>query len=56
MFFLHIDDKFGVNVDDIHQMEGILAPELKAKYRIQLINESGLKDEIHLRYFKQNSF
>jgi hypothetical protein len=53
----HIDDKFGVDVDDIHQIEDILAPELKAKYRIELMaNENGVEDEIHLGYFKLGSF
>ena len=53
----HVDDKFGVDVDDIYQIEDILSPALKAKYRIQLTSgESIVEDEIHLGYFKLGSF
>ena len=49
----HIDDKFGVDVDDIYQIEDILPAEIKTKYTIRLAaNEAVQKDEIHLGYFK----
>ncbi|WP_026897364.1 DUF1543 domain-containing protein [Daejeonella oryzae] len=53
----HIDDKFGIDVDDLHQIEEILTPELKSKYQIQLTeNEGAADDEINLGYFKLSSF
>ena len=53
----HVDDKFGVDVDDIHQIEDILSPELKTKYKIQLTeNGGGIEDEMNLGYFKLGSF
>ncbi len=50
----HIDDKFGIDVDDVHQIEDILTPELKEKYTILLTkNTTSLsEDKIHLGYFK----
>jgi hypothetical protein len=49
----HIDDKFGVDVDDIYQIEDILPDEIKAKYTIRLLPDEALQqDEIHLGYFK----
>lgn len=49
----HIDDKYGIDVDDVYEIEDILSPELKEKYRI-LISPAGdlPEDEIHLGYLK----
>ncbi len=53
----HIDDKFGVDVDDIHQIGDILPKEVKSKFRLSLEETTEvLEDEIHLGYFKLNSF
>jgi len=49
----HIDEKYGVDVDSIHQVDEILSPEFKAKYRILITDGTELpEDEIHLGYFK----
>lgn len=49
----HIDDKFGVDVDDIYQIEDILPDDIKFKYTIRLLPGDPLKqDHIHLGYFK----
>ena len=49
----HIDDKFGVDVDDIYQIEDILPAQMKSKYTIRLsAREAAAQDEIHLGYFK----
>jgi hypothetical protein len=49
----HIDDKYGVDVDDIYAIEDILPIDLKEKYSIQIcptdINE---EDILHLGYLK----
>lgn len=48
----HIDDKYGVDVDDIYEIEDILSPALKEKYSIQIsdIKNSASEPEMHLGY------
>ncbi|MEJ2880914.1 DUF1543 domain-containing protein [Pedobacter sp. GR22-6] len=50
----HIDEKYGIDVDDIYRMEDILSADLKAQYQVVISENSGknLQDEIHLGYFK----
>ena len=49
----HIDEKYGIDVDDIYHVEDILAPGLKEKYNILLTPVEGLnEDQVHLGYFK----
>ncbi|MFD0793641.1 DUF1543 domain-containing protein [Mucilaginibacter litoreus] len=49
----HIDEKYGIDVDEIYRVEEILARHHKAKYHIQVIpGADKLQDEIHLGYFK----
>jgi hypothetical protein len=48
----HIDDKYGVDVDDIFKIEDILSDGMKEKYKILIAaSENFVKDEIHLGYF-----
>ena len=53
----HIDDKFGIDVDDIFEITEILPADTKEKYSL-LITPSGslAEDEIHLGYFKLSMF
>ena len=53
----HIDDKFGVDVDDIYEITDILSAGAKDKYSI-LVTPAGslVEDEIHLGYFKLSMF
>ena len=53
----HIDDKYGVDVDDVYEIEEILSPDIKQEWKI-LIQKSDkvIKDELHLGYFKLDSF
>lgn len=49
----HIDDKYGVDVDDIFEIEDILPPQLKEKYGLTLSpgkNEN--EDELNIGYLK----
>ncbi|MBB5648359.1 DUF1543 domain-containing protein [Pedobacter cryoconitis] len=47
----HIDDKYGVDVDDIFEIEEVLSPELKERYQILITaGETAVQDEIHLGY------
>ena len=49
----HIDDKYGIDVDDVYQIEDILIPAHKEKYQVVITKKEGLQeDEIHLGYFK----
>ena len=49
----HIDEKYGVDVDNVHHIEDLLSPELKAKYRIVFEEGTNLpEDKIHLGFFK----
>ena len=50
----HIDEKYGIDVDDIYKIEDILSEESKEKYHIEIKTSSGdlPEDEIHLGYFK----
>jgi hypothetical protein len=49
----HIDDKYGVDVDDIYNVEDILNKAQKEKYQIELIPGADLpEDKITLGYFK----
>jgi hypothetical protein len=48
----HVDDKFGVDVDDAHEINDILTPSIKNSFHIYLskANEKS-SDEINLGYF-----
>ncbi|MBW8684628.1 DUF1543 domain-containing protein [Chitinophaga rhizophila] len=51
----HIDEKYGIDVDDIYRIEDVLSPEDKAAYRIHLVPDvNNIVDEIHLGYFRLN--
>lgn len=48
----HVDDKYGIDVDDVYGIEDILPEEIKNKYRIQISKDTtGEEDELHLGYF-----
>ena len=49
----HIDDKYGIDVDDLWDIKEILSPAVKSKYNISITPASSIKeDELHLGYFK----
>jgi hypothetical protein len=49
----HIDDKFGVDVDELFEIEDILLPSQKELYQLELTPTAGLpEDELHLGYVK----
>lgn len=48
----HIDDKYGVDVDDIFEIMDILPDDIKEAYSLRITKTPGLPaDEIHLGYF-----
>lgn len=48
----HIDEKYGLDVDDMHKVEDILAPHLKEKFTISISKNEGTDDELHIGYLK----
>ena len=49
----HIDDKFGIDVDDIFEIKDILSPSLKSMYNLQLTKVTSFEnDSINLGYMK----
>lgn len=51
----HIDEKYGIDVDDVYKIEEILDPALKENFQIEIVQSPSLPDdEIRLGYFKLN--
>ncbi|SCC16590.1 protein of unknown function [Chitinophaga costaii] len=52
----HIDDQYGVDVDDIFNVEDILPPAFREHYSLEITAEPGLRDvdELKLGYIKLN--
>ena len=49
----HIDDKYGVDVDDIHEIEDILNQKFKEKFQLKITKSNlELEDEKHIGYLK----
>jgi hypothetical protein len=49
----HIDDKYGIDVDDVYEIADILPASIKEKFSILLSRGSDSKDdELHLGYFR----
>lgn len=47
----HVDDKYGIDVDDLYEIKDILADKYKARYIITLLpSEQAAEDELHLGY------
>ena len=53
----HIDDKFGVDVDDVYEITDILPAAAKEKYSLLVSPADSLtEDEMNLGYFKLSMF
>lgn len=51
----HIDEKYGVDVDDVYRVDDILDASYKEKYQIEIVPATDLpEDEIYLGYFTLN--
>jgi hypothetical protein len=56
VFSSHIDDKYGVDIDDIYEIEEILPEELKQQYSILIEPADAIAvDELHIGYIKLSS-
>jgi hypothetical protein len=53
----HVDDKYGVDVDDLHQIDDILPGGQKQQFTLKIViaEDAIVEDEIHLGYFKLNA-
>lgn len=52
----HVDNKYGVDVDDVLNVEDILPAVQKEKFALQLIKREGLQeDKLHIGYLKWSS-
>jgi hypothetical protein len=52
----HIDDKYGIDVDDLYKIEELLSPSILEIYAVVLTETKEIKtDELHLGYFKLSS-
>jgi hypothetical protein len=52
----HIDDKYGIDVDDLYEIDEILNPSQKQDFSIKLIPSADLQENpIHLGYWKLSS-
>jgi Domain of Unknown Function (DUF1543) len=56
VFSAHIDDKYGVDVDDVHEIEDILPASVKEQFSI-LIEPApdAIEDELQIGYLKLSS-
>lgn len=49
----HIDDKYGIDVDDIYEIDEVLSPRLKEKYAVVVVPvAAGEDDALHPGYLK----
>ena len=47
----HIDDKYGIDVDDFYNIEDILPQHVKENYRLNItVNKKTVEDEWHIGY------
>lgn len=48
----HIDEKYGVDVDDVYEIADVLPLALKSKYSLVIVKEAGRlpEDEFHIGY------
>jgi len=49
----HIDDKFGVDIDDIYEIDDILSEEFKTSFQLKITpTKNGIEDKKHIGYLK----
>jgi hypothetical protein len=46
----HIDDKYGIDVDDIYEIEDVLPVHMKTLFRIQIVGKEEKEDSINAGY------
>lgn len=50
----HIDEKYGIDIDDAHKVEDLLSEDLKSRYEIKISPSAYTmdEDELHIGYLK----
>jgi hypothetical protein len=49
----HIDDQYGIDVDDLYPLEDLLSEKFKKEFRLKLsFHPEGKQDELHVGYLK----
>lgn len=52
----HVDDKYGIDIDDIYLVDDMLSAEIRAKYALQLVarnqHRNIVEDELRIGYLK----
>ena len=50
----HIDEKYGIDVDDFHKVDDLLDSDTKLKYQLKItpVSVSKEEDELHIGYLK----
>jgi hypothetical protein len=48
----HVDDKYGVDVDEVYEIKDILPHHWKSTYQLEITENPGPEDEMNLGYFK----
>lgn len=48
----HVDDHYGVDVDDLHRVEDILPADMKSIFALEITPEPGEADVLHIGYTK----
>lgn len=53
----HIDDKYGVDIDEVHNIGDVLASQDKQAYALHISpNPGGREDEMHIGYLNRRKF
>ena len=49
----HIDDKFGIDIDDIYRINDVLSDKFKLKFQLKITKvENGIEDKKYIGYLK----
>lgn len=49
----HIDEKYGIDIDNAYKVEDILAPHIKEQFQLKITkNENAVEDELHIGYLR----
>ena len=49
----HIDDKFGIDIDDIYRINDVLSDKFKSKFQLKITKvENGIEDKKYIGYLK----
>lgn len=48
----HVDDKYGVDVDDVHEIQDILPEEFKSDYHLVINEHTAAEDALNIGYYK----